>query len=499
MSWVILPGLCILWYIMHFIFKKKIRLLDVRMPGPRPLPVIGNVHQLDSQRLHLSLQELAQTYGSIYKIRMLNEHWVVLNSFDMIHDALVTKGNIVSGRPTSFRIKQMVKMGHFYLFDDVSVHSTTSKNLIARSLKTSGAIGKRLETVTVDMATDLAERWMAQAGGADNCKEDLFRFSAGLLLKTVVGEQVEIDSDITDILRKQERKLTEFTAPDPQGIALDVCPVLRWFGNKSWKIFLEGLACSRYIFEKYKPVNRANDHTTIDFLFGAMEDKARSITEDMIRGVLGTIFVAGTTTTSSTLYVIILVLSLYPNILANIQHEIDSVIGNNKPDTKYRKDMPYTEATILECIRNSSVTPLLLPHKVIEDTSLSGYHVPQGTNVFINAWAIHHDRDFWDEPFGYKPERFLDDDGLLLSPDHPRRRRVLAFGIGSRNCPGEMFAKTRMFLFTVAICQRFNVIAHSDDQQILASESRCKMDPREFDTNCFTLEPQKIKVQFSER
>ena len=499
MTWFILAILFLLWSLIQFFFKTKTRLPDVRMPGPRQLPVIGNVHQLDSQRLHVSLQELAQKYGSIYKIRMLSEHWVVLNSFDAAYEALVTKGKVLSGRPTSFRFKTLIEMGHFSIFEDLTERAIITLKLIGRAVKYTAPGSEQNKRNVEEASKKLMEYWQTKKHGVHDANGDLFRYTACVLLKVMVGDTVDRHDVLIDDILQQERMMTRFTAADASGIALDSIPWLRYFRNQSWTNFVKGLPIAKSIFTRCKPDIICShtgdfDEFPIHVFMKEADKRSTKVTEDMIRSVMNTVFIAGTTTTSTALYVSMLVLACYPEIRKKVQLEIDSVVGNNEPEIKYKDDMPYTEATILECTRNSSIVPLLVPHKVMEDTSLSGYHVPQGTNVFINAWAIHHDRDFWDEPFGYKPERFLDDDGLLLPPDHPRRRRVLAFGIGSRNCPGEMFAKTRVFLFIVKICQMFNMSVGKECD----SDAKC-VDPRLFIPNGFTLEPKSTKINFEER
>ena len=58
-----------------------------------------------------------------------------------------------------------------------------------------------------------------------------------------------------------------------------------------------------------------------------------------------------------------------------------------------------------------SFLPLYHPH---QDTSINGYHLPKGTSVNVNFYGMHHDEDFWDEPFAFKPERFIDEEGKLV-------------------------------------------------------------------------------------
>ncbi len=51
----------------------------------------------------------------------------------------------------------------------------------------------------------------------------------------------------------------------------------------------------------------------------------------------------------------------------------------------------------------------------------------------------------------------MDQAGHLLPPDHPNRKHVLPFGAGPRVCLGEVFARTRIFLWTAAVVKKFKL------------------------------------------
>jgi cytochrome P450 len=86
--------------------------------------------------------------------------------------------------------------------------------------------------------------------------------------------------------------------------------------------------------------------------------------------VLLDLLMAGGDTTSATLYWAFLYMVLHENVQRNVQHEIDLILGNSFPTLEHRKLMPYTEATILEVLRKSSLVPMGLFHSTTCDTRM---------------------------------------------------------------------------------------------------------------------------------
>ena len=65
--------------------------------------------------------------------------------------------------------------------------------------------------------------------------------------------------------------------------------------------------------------------------------------------------------------------------------------------------------------------------------------------MLINLWAIHHDPDSWKDPFCFRPERFLDEQGRLSV------ERIMPFSAGTRSCPGESLGRKAVFLFSTRL------------------------------------------------
>ncbi|XP_068081913.1 probable cytochrome P450 304a1 [Anabrus simplex] len=163
-------------------------------------------------------------------------------------------------------------------------------------------------------------------------------------------------------------------------------------------------------------------------------------------------FFPAATAISTTLVQAIIYMMHYPEICSNVQKELDTVVGRNKlPSLNDRPSLPYTEATLRESMRRTTLTPISVPHRATEDTYFRGYFVPKNTMMITCLWSMHMDKDFWGDPEVFRPERFLDEKGLLKKKDY-----TLPFGAGKRLCAGETFARQNLFLFFAAMMQNFN-------------------------------------------
>ncbi|XP_018414435.1 PREDICTED: cytochrome P450 1A5-like [Nanorana parkeri] len=83
------------------------------------------------------------------------------------------------------------------------------------------------------------------------------------------------------------------------------------------------------------------------------------------------------------------------------------------------------------------------------DTVLNGYFIPKGICVMINQWQVNHDPKLWKDPFNFRPERFLHEDGLSINKIE--MEKVLTFGLGKRRCLGEAIGRTEVFLFLTTL------------------------------------------------
>lgn len=68
------------------------------LPGPRPLPFIGNVLEM-GKNPYLSLTAMSERYGDVFQIQIGMRPVVVLSGLETVRQALVKQGEDFSGRP----------------------------------------------------------------------------------------------------------------------------------------------------------------------------------------------------------------------------------------------------------------------------------------------------------------------------------------------------------------------------------------------------------------
>lgn len=183
------------------------------------------------------------------------------------------------------------------------------------------------------------------------------------------------------------------------------------------------------------------------------------------------------------------------DIFRKAQEEIDSVIEPSRlPNFGDRNKLPYLEAILKEVHRFNpvanlgTISPLFcldyelktlwmwlgLPHRLTEDDTYEGYHLPAGSTVIANIWSvcfwafgdswaekvhrgILHDPALYPSPFNFDPERYLraKEQGPTgeLNPDPTE----IAFGFGRRICPGQYLAQDTLFIIAATTLSIFDI------------------------------------------
>jgi flavonoid 3',5'-hydroxylase len=150
-------------------------------------------------------------------------------------------------------------------------------------------------------------------------------------------------------------------------------------------------------------------------------------------------FTAGTDTSSIIVEWAMAEMMKNPSIMARAKEELDRVVGRGRRlEETDIADLPYLQAVCKEAMRLHPSTPLSLPHFSFEECEVDGYHVPAGTRLLVNIWAIGRDPDAWEDPLEFRPERFLPGRPAVNVDPMGNCFELIPFGAGRRICAGKL-------------------------------------------------------------
>lgn len=230
----------------------------------------------------------------------------------------------------------------------------------------------------------------------------------------------------------------------------------RWLGRSPEGI--EGPA-GRMIADRRRSVSQGESGPgRSDLLDALLAAGSPPLTDTELSDEISTFMLAGHETSANALSWSLALLSAYPAAREKLEQEVDSVLSGREPEAADAEKLPYTTAVIAEAMR------LYPPAWTIErdalaDDDVAGVPVPAGSLVAIPPYLVHRHPEFWPDPAGFDPSRFLDAGGTaghgLAAQQH--RYSYIPFGGGRRACVGQSFAELETVLVLASIAQRYRL------------------------------------------
>ncbi|KAM5271973.1 cytochrome P450 2C23-like [Ctenodactylus gundi] len=437
-------------------------------PGPVPLPIIGNMLQLNLKDVPASLSKLAKVYGPVYTLYLGPWRTVVLYGYNVVKEALIDQGDEFLDRGR-FPIIDETQKGYGLIFS----HGERWKHMRRFSLMTlrNFGMGKRsLEERVQEEARCLVEELRKMEAQPFDPTFTLACAPCNVICSILFNERFQYDDKtfltLMDLLNENFKQVNS-----------------RWCQIYNlWPAFIKHLPgkhkefskrvydIKHFILEKVKEhqesVDPDNPRDYIDCFLNKMDQEKHNPESEFELenlAVCGSnLFTAGIETTSITLRFGLLLLMKHPEVQAKVHEEIDRVIGRNQsPSMKDRMNLPYTEAVLHEIQRYITLFPSNLPHAVTQDTKFKDYVIPKGTTILPLLSSILMDCQEFPNPEKFDPGHFLDKNGCFRKTDY-----FVPFSLGKRACVGESLARMELFLFLTSILQNFSLKSLVDTKEI---------------------------------
>ncbi|CAL1697458.1 unnamed protein product [Somion occarium] len=431
-------------------------------PGPRRLPLLGNIHLLPMEYQERTLAEWGKTYGNLVFAKLFRTPAIIINSFDVARDLLDKRSGNYSDRPRF--ILQSELMG----LDTVLTHQRYGERH-RQQRKWMQNLFQNKKALDQYQALQRREVYITLQGmltSPENFKAHLFRFTASLTLDATYGHRVVSADDM--FVHVAERGIEVISeSGSPGSMLVDFFPFL-----KQIPTWMPGAGFKRKAFSARKsivdmqdvPYNMVREQMSLGaarpsitsaLVESCIQDGELSqYDEDSIKGTSTAIYAAGTETTSNTMNSFILAMVAHPDVYRRLRDEMDRVVGTDRlPDFDDRDSLPYLECVIKELYRWRVAVTLGIPHSTMQDDEYNGYHIPGKAMVIANLWAMSQDTARYPHPGLFLPERYL----TATNQEDTLDPRSFVFGFGRRRCPGADFADRNIYLLSANIIATLDI------------------------------------------
>ncbi|XP_057639862.1 cytochrome P450 2J4-like isoform X1 [Chionomys nivalis] len=424
-------------------------------PGPRRLPFVGNIFQLDMGKTHIAIQQFVKKYGNILSLDLGNVTSVVVTGLPLIKKVFTHMEQDILKRPVT-PIQERISKNNGVLFSSGQTWKE-QRRFALMTLRNFGLGKKSLEQRIQEEASHLVEVIKEKEGQPFNPHFSINNAVSNIICSITFGERFEYqDSRFQEMLRLLDEAMCLEASMMCQ--IYNIFPwIMKYLPGSHQTVFRNWeklkLFVSSMIDNHRKDWDPDDPRDFIDAFLTEMTkypEKTTSFNEENLIWTTLDLFLAGTETTSTTLRWALLYMALYPDVQEKVQSEIDRVIGQMRQvSLADRESMPYTNAVIHEAQRMGNIVPFNVPREVSKDTSLNGFHLPKGTILITNLTALHSDPKEWATPESFNPEHFLE------NGQFKKRESFLPFSMGKRACLGEQLARSELFIFFTTLLQNF--------------------------------------------
>jgi hypothetical protein len=384
------------------------------------------------------LERARARYGSRFTVRMVGQApLVMISDPDEIKELFLAPPDVLHPGEGA-RILEPIVGAHSVILLDEAAHLEQRKLLLPAF---HGESMQRLAGLMAELAEAEVESWPREQPIALHPR--LQRLTLEIILRAVFG--LERGAQL-DRLRELLRKLLAFgesplsLLPPPPRLLTRLTPIARF----------ERLAAQvdelifALIEERRREGEAAQGHPELGedvlaLLLAATHDDGSPMSAQELRDELMTALVAGHETTASQLAWAFERLAREPLVLGRLCDELDGGC-----------DEAYLTATINEILRHRPVLPNAEPRLVKQAVEIGGVRYPPGVALFANAYLVHHDPAIYADPYAFRPERFLDEEGGRA----PNTYTWIPFGGGRRRCLGASFALVEMKIALRAVLAR---------------------------------------------
>jgi cytochrome P450 len=428
------------------------RLAD--LPGPRALPLLGNLHQFDLRRLHQTMERWAQQYGPVYRVTVPTGAFLVVADPDLV-------GKVLRERPDGFRRPAVLAAvtaelgGMTGLFDSEGATWRNQRRMVMQAFAPQAV--KAYFPSLVEVARRLQRRWeeRARVGQAIDLGADLRLYSVDIVAGLAFGTDV-------NTIEMGEHPVQRHLDVILQGVARrTIMPFPYWRYVKlpadrrleHSVVVLRDAVLDLVVQAKERmrldPLRAAHPRNMLEAMLAAAAEGGAGVTEAEVVGNVSTMLLAGEDTTSNSLAWLIWLLQRHPDALQRAREEVLRYAPSLDALTiEQLGQLAFLDACVHESMRLKPAAPFLSA-EALEHTTVGDVAIDKGTIVLCLMRDTSPDNSHFEHAAQFDPGRWLQ--------DSVNRKAAMPFGAGPRICPGRYLALLEIKVAMAMVLARFDI------------------------------------------
>ena len=457
------------------------------IPGPRPLPIIGNIKVAKEISEGIAgpnypLFKLSKKYGDICKVNIGHLPLVIVSNADAIQKVYSSEGHTpvrssimeTNNKWIHDRNKLPYGMVFAHKNDWKRLRSATAKHAVmgnlTHSISSLSSIAnsfcnhvkkERNDDKHLLDVWDAMQKWALQASAKIVFNENIDTFS-------------ESDPDVATFIKATLETVYA------SGSISKAPPIYKLFPTAPYKNYVQSYHNFRKLAKELitrkhhcKHLNKKEtkeDAGTIGLVDQWL--KEGKLTKGEVVAQSCDMMGAGIDATSSAATFLLHELAKNPEVQTAVRNEIEYVVGSeNTLTAEQLQKLILLRKCVKETLR---LYPLvhLMPREVAKDTVVMGYQIPTGTCCVLNWWSLTLDERYFQNPTKFDPERWSRYRGYR----GPHPFASLPFGFGPRMCFGRRIAELELYTLATHVLRNFQL---STDQTSLKQAAYLILRPDE--------------------
>lgn len=204
-----------------------------------------------------------------------------------------------------------------------------------------------------------------------------------------------------------------------------------------------------------------------------LNKNGQNFNDKELRDEVVTMIITGYETTAATVGFILVMLGIHQEVQERVYEEVVALQDYLKGRDLEAEDLTrfeYMDRVIKETLRLYPVGPVIFRQSTAE-VPLATCVVPKGASVAVVILRTHRDPAYWDEPEKFNPDNFLPEN---VAKRHPYS--YVPFSGGPRNCIGKNYANLAMKVMLFHMLSKYKILCDMKLEDVkIKSEVTMKM------------------------